>query len=86
MGGVVRVGLVGLGHLVDLFLPLHRGALALVRVGQFLGQALGHRLTLFLILYIYKLDTLRNPNPSGRGSAMMYLAPSKKAVDDCHLG
>src|SRR5918994_1046589 len=40
---VVRVGLVGLGHLVHVFLALHRAANAVVGVEELAGQPLGHR-------------------------------------------
>src|ERR671910_3799636 len=40
---VVRVGLVRLGHLVHVFLALHRAANAVVGVEELAGQPLGHR-------------------------------------------
>src|SRR5918994_1126162 len=40
---VVRVGLVGLGHLVHVFLALHRAADAVVGIDELAGQPLGHR-------------------------------------------
>src|SRR3984957_4490586 len=41
---VVREGLVGLGHAVDVVLALERVALLLLGVEQFMREALGHRL------------------------------------------
>src|SRR5690606_27035710 len=41
---VVREGLVGLGHAVDVVLALVGAALLLLRVEQLVGEALGHRL------------------------------------------
>src|SRR4051794_27759675 len=40
---VVREGFVGLGHAVDVVLPLPGAALLLVRVEDLAGEALGHR-------------------------------------------
>src|SRR6478609_6006920 len=41
---VVGEGLVGLGHLVDVLLALHRSADAVAGVEQLVGEALGHGL------------------------------------------
>src|ERR671914_2959873 len=40
---VMREGLVGLGHLVHVLAPLHRGALAVRRVHDLGHESLGHR-------------------------------------------
>src|SRR5579859_3895147 len=41
---VVSEGLVGLGHLVRVLAPLHRGSEAVARVEQLVHEALGHGL------------------------------------------
>src|ERR1700740_1657575 len=42
---IVREGLVGFGHAVDVFLLLNRAAAAVGGVHQFFGQLVDHRLT-----------------------------------------
>src|SRR5262245_51441188 len=48
LSGVVSVGLVGLGHLVDVLFPRDRGARAVEGVDELLRQAHRHRLPLLL--------------------------------------